>query len=466
MIDRGLSRIQARLCAYAMVVGLLIMPPLARSAAPTGVSGQGLIETYQQARQADTQSRIAHAKSRSAKAQYHGAFGKLLPQITAHGQYQRVSQTEQLAVEGFESDSRAKLNANSYSFNLNQELFNWHDIQATRAAASQAEAARQKANAADQNLMVRTAQGYFAVLSARDQLEAAHRKTDSIRRQLKRAKAQYLAGVKPVTDAQEAQSRLDVERVDALEARNKLDTARQKLQKITDVEPERLRGVQIGEPLPFMVHRAANRSLREWIQIAEKNSPTYKAAKLAYRAARRNVAAAKARYLPRISLVGQIGHQEQLYPTNGLQADETTQTYAIGAEVTMPLFAGGTIHAAVDQARATTEQARLEMISTGRDLRAQVKNAWQKLQLNRQRVKAIANSIASAKKARRAAIAGHKYGTQTIQDVIDAELRVVNEQTRWNKAWYEYAVALLQLRRDAGLLGYQSLVRINTFLRY
>ena len=155
-------------------------------------------------------------------------------------------------LEGFKSDSRADLNANSYSFDLHQTLFDWSRIQSARAAATRDKSARLKVSAARQRLMVRVAKTYFAVLEARDRLAGAHQKTASIQRQAQRARALYQAGVQPVIDALEAQSRLDSIKVKAIEAENKLEAARQRLRQLVGRKPERLKGVQVNEPLPFM----------------------------------------------------------------------------------------------------------------------------------------------------------------------------------------------------------------------
>lgn len=422
--------------------GVLVL--LAALLAQPALAAQDLLETYAQALRSDTELASAQAAVGAAQARYRQARGQLLPQLSASAGYSYVQQNRPT---GSSSGDRS-----SVMLNVNQALFNWTAWQNMDAAAARSKRSRVLLSAAEQALIVRTTQAYFEVLAAGDVLAATREREQAIGRQLQRAQAAFDAGLAPITDKQEAQSSLDAARVDAIAAKNRLATARQQLRALTGQAPQTLAGIAVHEPI---LGANQSRSAKTWLQQAMQHAPSLRAARAAAAAAQQEVAAARGQRYPDIALVGSVGRNEQTQPVGAVES------WTVGVQLEMPLFAGGTISATVDEASFTAEQARLDKVAARRQLRLEVNTAWRDVGAAADRVAALDQAIKSAKTAVAAAQAGRRLGNRTILDVIEAETELAQRKAERKQGWYDYALARLQLRQAVGVLDYAALARVN-----
>jgi len=459
----------------------LIVTVTAFAASPSWAQ-QNLLDTYDQALRNDTDLLTAKAEAGAAGARYRQARGQLLPELSASASYSKVTQNQTFespnnsggggagagaggGLFGSGDDGETSSDQQSYSLDLTQPLFNWTAWQNKDAAAARGDEARLSLSAAEQDLIVRVAQAYFDVLSARDALESAREQQRSIQKQLDRAEAAFEAGLDPVTDKQEAQSSLDSARVDAISARNDLNSARDALISLTGRAPATLAGVTVDAAMPDKTADVADKSREDWLATADSRSPDVAAARAAWRAAREDISAQRGGHLPTLNLVGSIGRQEQLFPVGGAQANLINETQTVGLQLDMPLFSGGATTAAVAEAEYNAEQARLDLISTRRQLIVDTNGAYRDVAASAARLHALDRAIESGQTALEAARAGYRLGNRTILDVIDAEVTLVQRRADRKQAWYDHALARLQLRAAAGVLDFNALARINARLR-
>ncbi|ROO29506.1 channel protein TolC [Salinisphaera orenii MK-B5] len=436
-------------------------------------AAQNLLDTYEQALRNDPDLLGAEAEAGAAGARYRRARGQLLPQLSASASYSTVTQDQTFerpendgatGADFFATDDGATTSdQQSYSLDLTQPLFNWRAWQEKDAADAERAAARASLSVAEQDLIVRVARSYFDVLAARDALRAAREQRRSIRRQLDRAEAAYSAGLEPITDQQEARSSLDSAEVDAITAENELASARDALIALTGRSPSALSGIDVDTAVPE-AESPAQRDREAWLVTALDRSPRIASARASWRAARQRIAAERGGHLPTVDLVGSIGRQEQLFPIGGGQANLIDETRSIGVQLQMPLFSGGATRAAVAEAEYEAEQARLDLIAARRQLIIDINDAWRDVDATRRRLAALERAIDSGRTALEAARAGYRLGNRTILDVIDAEITLVQRRADRKQAWYDHALARLELRAAAGVLGFDALARINARL--
>ena len=93
---------------------------------------------------------------------------------------------------------------------------------------------------AEQELMLRTADRYFGVLSANDSLQFAEAEKAAIGRQLDQAKQRFEVGLIAITDIHEAQARYDLTVAQEIEARNQVANAMEALREVTGTGYEAL----------------------------------------------------------------------------------------------------------------------------------------------------------------------------------------------------------------------------------
>ncbi|MDT0617184.1 TolC family outer membrane protein [Salinisphaera sp. P385] len=451
--------------ATAVITAAVLLP-----LAGTAVAADDLLQVYDRARSADTELQSARAEAGAADARYRQARGQLLPNISGSASYSQVSQEQRFegtdgADAGFgggggNDDFQEQ---QSLALSLNQPLFDWAAWQSKDAAAARGDAAERDLAAAEQSLMVRTAQAYFDVLAARDDLEAAQRQQEVIARQLDRADAAFESGLSPVTERQEAQSELDGARVDAITARNGLNRARDALRQLTGQAPAGLAPLADTGPAS-----APEADVETWLARAQSRSPAVAAARRAYAAAREDVDSQQGGHLPTVSLVGRIGESEQVvnFPVGGTSGefDSITETRSVGIELSLPIFSGGATSAAVDEARYQLEQARQDLIAARRQVTVDVRTAYDDVTAAAARIEALDAAIASGETAVEAARAGRQTGTRNILDVLEAEIELVRRRADRQQAWYDFFGAKLRLRQAAGILGRDDLERVNARL--
>ena len=108
---------------------------------------------------------------------------------------------------------------------LSQSLYrrsNWINSDISSKVATQADVAY---NAEQQGLMVRSAQAYFAVLSAQDTLEFAKANREALKRQLDETQQRYEVGMSAITDVHEAKAAFDLAEANVIVAENALSNS-------------------------------------------------------------------------------------------------------------------------------------------------------------------------------------------------------------------------------------------------
>lgn len=444
-------------------------------------AAQDLLDVYEQAYRQDPDLASARAQAGGADARYRQARGQLLPNLSGSASYSQLKSIDKSdnglfanapgggGTGGGQGGNNPVFNQDvdpsyqpqkSYSLNLRQPLFDWSAYQAKDAAAARSDQAQANLGAARQSLIVTTAQRYFDVLAAQEALAAAKEQQKLISRQLDRAKASYESGLIPITDKLEAQSQLDSTRVDAIQARNQLSRSRQNLSQLIGRTPGKLAPVNRSvKPVPL------SEKAQEWVQAGLANSPAVLAAKLGVRAAQKDIRQARGGHYPTLDFVASIGQTESTFNLGGALSDSITERRSFGVELTLPLFAGFTVNAQVSEAEYAAEQARQDLISATREVRLNVKTAYDDLQAAGARINALNTAIKSGDAAAKAAKAGLQTGTRNILDVLQADIDLVQRKTNLKQAWYDYLNAGLRLRQAAGTLTPSDLAQVNRRLR-
>lgn len=447
---------------FPLLTITLIAMPLPAAAA------QDLLDIYQLAVGHAPQLTSAHAAAKAADARYRQARGELLPHISVNASFAKVKAVTQYEGEGGVPFARGGgdngdpgfRNQQSVSLSVSQTLFDWSAWQAMEAAALRAEKAEYNLSAAAADLIVRTADAYFNVLAARAARAAARRKAEVIKKQLDRALAAYKAGLAPITNVQEARSKLDSVQVEAIKAANKLANTRDALYLLTGMRQFNL----VGAAPPYKVSPPKANSAQQWVQLAIAHNPELAAQRKALAAARQKVSQAWGARLPTVTLTASIGERERIVDFGTGNLRRITETTSIGIEVSMPLFAGGIIAASVDEAKAQAIQARQQLLATRRQIRVDTRTAYRNLQASAERVKALKQAIESAKTAVEAARAGLRMGTRNILDVLEAEMELIQRKLKLRKAWFDYVMAGLRLQELTGQLGARDVRQVSAHL--
>lgn len=438
-------------------------------AAPAGADN--LLEIYELALRNDSSRASAEAAAGAADARFRQARGVLLPNIAASASIGKTRQEQRFEGApsgglGFGDDDSPDdfEDQQSLSVSLHQPLFDWGAWQARSAADERREAARAELSRAEQQLMTEVLDRYLAILAARDALDAAGQQLELIKRQLDRSEAEFEAGIRAITDKQEAASQMDAAKVERLNARNMLARARASLAQLTGRLPGELASLPVPEEL-----QAPEQSASEWVAAALQNSPRVTAAAAELAAAERDIRRARGGHYPELDLVGRVGETEQTvnFPIPGVgntEFNSITETQSVALELSLPLFSGGATSAAVAEAEFARDQSRQALVAARREVELEIRTAHGDLETAAARVQALKGAIASADTAVEAARAGLQTGTRNILDLLEAEIELVDRQVQLRQAVYDFFNADFALRRSAGVLDRQRLSALDARL--
>lgn len=132
---------------------------------------------------------------------------------------------------------------NSWSATLSQPIFRadrWFQLQAAEAVNEQAAL---ELSATEQNLILQTAQNYFAVLRAQDNLAATKAEEAAFKRQLDQSNERFDVGLSDKTDVLQSQASYDTARANRIIAERQVQDAFEALVTLTNREYTAIQGV-------------------------------------------------------------------------------------------------------------------------------------------------------------------------------------------------------------------------------
>ena len=427
-----------------------------------------LLSVYQQAVENNADLAAARARYQAVLERIPQARAGLLPQLSAGAQLADVDIDVDIDVDtsaGSRSLSRSSL---VYQATLAQPLFRadrWFQLQAAQASGEQAAL---EFSAAQQELILRSAEAYFAVLRAQDALAAVKAEEAALKRQLDQAKERFEVGLSDRTDVLQAQAGYDSAHAGRLLAERQVQDAFENLEALTARPYRRLDGIRHSLPVLAPVPNDASR----WVETAARQNLNLQASQFAVAAAEENLRQRRAGHAPTLDLVAQYqtGDNDGLGFTNtGLPAmprytGDASQT-TVGLQLNVPLFSGGLTTAQGREARQLLEQAEQQREGLRRQVVQNTRNLFRAVNTDVEQVKARRQAIISSQSALEATEIGYEVGTRNIVDVLDAQRLLYATVRDYNNARYDYILDNLRLKQVAGTLSPADLQSLSAYLQ-
>lgn len=432
-----------------------------------------LSTAYTQAVERDPQLKAAAASRDAAQEGIQLARARLLPQLSGSAEYSRDN-SETVRPEPFEEGEdnvvlrpvprETETTGHSYGLRLDQTLYdhsNYTQLNAARASAARAEAQYQ---AALQQLAVRVAEAYFAMLTAEDSVRFARADEMAVTRQLEQAEQRFNVGLTAITDVHEARARRDSATAAAILAENALDDAREALAEITGSFVEAVKPLRENIPL----EPPAPNVWQDWVKLAMEGNPDVQAALLASEAADFQIQTARAGHYPTLSAFATYTDSESDSDTTILGAvNSNTIPFkgdTIGIRLSVPIFSGFSVSSRVRQSVAEHQASLDQQEQTRRAVTRQTRNAFRAILAGISEVKARQQALVSAQSALDATQAGFEVGTRTIVDVLLSQQVLVQAQRDYSRARHDFVVNGLRLKRAAGTIAESDIQAINALL--
>ena len=435
-----------------------------------------LVDIYELALENDALLRAKVAQYGADLELENLARAPLLPQAVAGYQ---VSETEtdttsptiiqdpNLGFVVIDGNSVRNIDNEGYDVSLSQTLFNlpaWFGWRAGKETSRQAEA---NLAAAQQDLIVRVVQAYFAVLRAQDNLRASQAQERAFERQLEQTRQRFEVGLIAITDVYEAEAARDLAQVSRIVDENNVAVAKENLSVLTGQTPGAL--YVLGEEFDPRPPEPNDRA--EWVDFALSNNSELAAARYAEEAARQSATSSKMEHAPTVTATyryqdsettGSIDQNPPSLFNLPPKSDQTNETWQVRFD--MPLFSGGAVSANRRRAAEQFNVARESRINLTRNTVTQARSLHMTVVSDVSRVKARQQSIVSSQSALDATQAGYEVGTRNIVDVLNAQNKVFAAQRDYANSRYDFIINSLRLKEVAGTLSPEDIARLEGFL--
>ena len=324
-----------------------------------------------------------------------------------------------------------------------------------------ADAAEAEWQDAQQSLILRSAERYFDVALAAEQLRLLTRQQAAVDRTYVEAQDRFRIGDRPVTDTHEAAARAAGLRAQRVAAETELE-----LKKVALAD---LSGLPVGaEPLLLPAparETAALEDLQVWLERATTGSPILRMAEARQRTSEQDARKTDSAFSPSLDVVAQVGRERLSGHGDFGSASNTTSNRAVGVQLVIPLYTGGMRSAQQTEALARVEKAASELESAHRQVSLLARGAWLELSAGAGRIGALEAALLASRARLDATRVGLKAGDRTTLDLLNAENDSAAAELALLHARTRLLLGRLRLAALAGQLDDSRLQQVNGLLQ-
>ncbi len=343
---------------------------------------------------------------------------------------------------------RVLVDTDTLSFNQGLQprlglAWNVYDGGQTRAQVRQARAGldanQSNLAAVRNNLEFDVTANYLLQLRSERLLELRITQERLAEEQLARVEARISAGEAPAADRALALSDLRNRQVDRIQAQNDVQVSANALRNAM--------GLPVGPPLNLVELRERLEeppTLEQLQEIARRQRPEVVQAAAQVQIAEQGVALARINRRPRLDTVFSFN----VNPNNPLQRSD----FAVGANVSVPVFDFGRTHAIEQEARTDVQATTAQLEQVRKDVQAEVVEAYLNLINARQRLEASRLAVEAAQVNLENATARYQLGAAgaNVVELITAQTQFATANNNAISALYDVFLAQAQLDRAIG----------------
>lgn len=387
--------------------------------------------------------RAAEARVRGARSARTEVALDLAPTVTFGGSYTRQRLSSAAFPIGVGSFPDQNIWDGGFDASWELDLFGRvrRNVQAGGAAVG---VAQEDLRDVQVSLTAELARAYFDLRGAQEQLSVAQRNAENQERTLEVTRQRLDAGRGTAFDTERAQAQLSftLASIPVLESRV--------------AEAQYQIGVLVGRPpaavATELVAAAGLPELPSVGALARPDSvilgrPDVAAAERRLAVERALVGAAKADYLPRLTLGGSAGYSSATFGSLG---DRGTFRYAVGPVLSWPALNLGRVKARVDVSRAREAEARAQYDQTVLLALQDVESAVARYRTSRARVERIQDAASASERAAQLARARFSGGVADFLQVLDAERTQLEAQDQLAQGRTQAATAYAALYKALG----------------
>ena len=435
------------------------LQPLVLAVASTllsmGAQAQNLAELYDSARAFD-------AAYQSAKLQYDANLAKA--EQARAGILPTAGLSAGASLTGFHNSNPVtdrSFSTQNAALTATQPLYRPANQAAYQQGLRQADLAKAQLDVAEQDLIVRTSQGYFDVLAAQDTLAFVLAQKAAVAEQLAFAKRNFEVGTSTITDTREAQARYDLVIAQEIAAENDLRVKKLALDTLvgkTGAEPKSLL-------VPVNLPAVTPQDVNAWVQQSEAVHPSIRQAQGNLDIAELEIARAEAGHKPTLDATASYNMQRNPGGTVTSQPITfRTNTTTIGLTFNLPLFAGFATQNRIKETLSLKDKAQSDLEGARRTVALSTRTAYFGVQSGQGQVKALEAAELSSQSALDANKLGYQVGVRINIDVLNSQSQLFQTKRDLAQARYNVLLGGLRLRQANGTLTPADLQTVNSLL--
>jgi outer membrane protein len=421
-----------------------------------------LVSVYQEAVDNNADIAAARADYDARKEVVPQARAGLLPNLSAGAD---LSNTR----TDFDQPSMTATRSGTvYQATLAQPIFRadrWFQLQAAEAVNEQAAL---ELSATEQNLILQSAESYFSVLRAQDNLASTKAEEAAFKRQLDQSNERFDVGLSDKTDVLQSQASYDTARANRILAQRQVDDAFEALITLTNRQYNSIQG--IVHTLPVLA--PTPNDAKAWVDTAARQNLNLLASNYAVSAAEETLKQRKAGHAPTLDAVAQYkkGDNDALgfsnpSPFPGQRYGSDVEQRTVGLQLNIPIFSGGLTSSQVRESYSRLNQTEQQRESLRRQVVENTRNLHRAVNTDVEQVQARRQSIISNQSAVEATEIGYQVGTRNIVDVLDAQRELYTSVRNYNNTRYDYILDNLRLKQAAGTLNPGDLQALSRYLK-
>jgi outer membrane protein len=401
-----------------------------------------LVRAYQSNPQLNAQRASVRATDETVPQALSGYRPRVAITASVGEQY-----TDTLSVtRGAANTSYTNLHGNnaprSIGATVTQNVFNgYQTANRTRAAESQVSAAREGLRVLEQTVLLSAATIYMDYLRDSAIVEVQRSNVRVLEQTLKQVRDRFSVGEVTRTDVAQSEAQLAAGNTQLLTAESNLTTTRANFRRIIGNEPTALApGAPVDRFLPATLPGA--------IEAGMINNPNVTAAMHGIDVSFLNVKVAEGALFPTVNLVASVqqSYESTLVLLRSFGA-------SVAAQVTVPVYQGGSEYALIRQSKETLAQQRLVLDQTRDQTRATVTQNWGQLQAAKAQIASAQAQVTASETALNGVREEARVGQRTTLDVLNAQQALVNARVNIVTAQHDRVVASYSVLAAIGRLA-------------
>ena len=383
----------------------------------------------------------------------------LFPQLSANVTGSEINESFFAPDLPFRVQGDASYDIHSYGLQLRQVIFNPGLFSQVRRARLEVEIAQAGLEIANQDLLLRAAQGYFEVLRASDNLDLVSANLSSSEEQYRQIESRFEVGLATRAEHQQALARWQTAIANDIVARNNMQNIERILETITGTRYSNLADLPADTDVSVVLAEIDRVS---WIQLIEQNNLSLYQQQLRLEVAGRSVDIEKAGHYPTLEAVVNRGTQVNDGSISG--AASRGQRSDASLQLSIPIFSGGRVRSRVRSANHEFDAVRQDLFNVQSEVIRQGQALLDQVSIQKQTVDALARAVEANEMALEAKQEGFAAGIETNLNVLDAQRDLFQASLDYNRARYDTLILRLQLEQAAGNLNDVHLGQLNAML--